>query len=66
MCRSVRRSKEPACLMCSKRTVIERPGLAEALYTRIREVLGSSLGRDTDYRDRFFVVFLGPFREMPG
>jgi hypothetical protein len=31
-----------------------------------REVLGSKLGRNTGYSDRFFVVSLSPSRQMPG
>jgi hypothetical protein len=37
-----------------------------AFLLRIREVPGSNLGPETGYPDRLFVVFLGPFTQMPG
>jgi hypothetical protein len=33
---------------------------------RIREVQGSSLGPETGYPDIYFVVFLSPYRQIPG
>jgi hypothetical protein len=37
-----------------------------ALLLPIREVPGSNLGPETGCPDRSFVVFLSPFRQMPG
>jgi hypothetical protein len=36
------------------------------LLLHIRDVRVSNLGSETGYRDRGFVVFLSPFRKMPG
>jgi hypothetical protein len=43
-----------------------RMGTDYALLTCILEVLGSNLGQDTCYSDRFLVVFFSPSRQMPG
>jgi hypothetical protein len=37
-----------------------------ALVLCILEVLGSNLAPETDYIDRYFVVFLNPYRQMLG
>jgi hypothetical protein len=37
-----------------------------ALLLRIREVPGSYQNPETGYPDRFVIIFLNPFRKIPG
>jgi hypothetical protein len=43
---------------------IKQVDIAVTLYTRILQVLGSILGQDTGFPDRFISVCLSPFRKI--
>jgi hypothetical protein len=46
---------------------IEKVGIAVTVYTRIREVFGSNLGRATEYPDLSIVIaFIMSLRENSG
>lgn len=44
----------------------ERVDVELTLLTRIREVLGSNLGRIIGYSDRYFPIFPQPLQACPG
>jgi hypothetical protein len=49
-----------------KKIRAEKLGITLRMQTRIRQVLGSNIGRNTAYPDTYFVGFLRPSTQITG